>query len=77
MPPVLESQDILERTRLQKGAIHAFVELHIEQGPVLDAAREDIGVVTAIAAPAALRVRFWLCNIILVFGRLYLLTEFT
>ena len=29
--------------------IAAFLELHIEQGPVLDAASEDIGVVTAIA----------------------------
>ncbi|TWT35903.1 putative hydrolase [Posidoniimonas corsicana] len=32
---------------------HAFVELHIEQGPELEAASLDIGVVTAIAAPAA------------------------
>ncbi|MEM1304996.1 MAG: M20 family metallo-hydrolase, partial [Planctomycetota bacterium] len=31
---------------------HAFVELHIEQGPELEAAGLPIGVVTAIAAPA-------------------------
>jgi len=34
----------------------AFVELHIEQGPILDKEAIDIGVVTAIAAPATLRV---------------------
>ena len=36
----------------------AFVELHIEQGPLLEAHGEDIGIVTAIAAPATLRVEF-------------------
>jgi N-carbamoyl-L-amino-acid hydrolase len=35
----------------------AFVELHIEQGPILERENIPIGVVTAIAAPAALRVR--------------------
>jgi N-carbamoyl-L-amino-acid hydrolase len=35
----------------------AFVELHIEQGPILEREMIPIGVVTAIAAPAALRVR--------------------
>ena len=35
-----------------------FVELHIEQGPELEEQGIDIGVVTAIAAPAALRVSF-------------------
>src|SRR5206468_2694153 len=34
-----------------------FVELHIEQGPLLEKANLPIGVVTAIAAPAALRVQ--------------------
>jgi hydantoinase/carbamoylase family amidase len=33
------------------GAAHAFVELHIEQGAVLEAAGVPIGVVTRIAAP--------------------------
>ncbi|MEM9352146.1 MAG: M20 family metallo-hydrolase [Planctomycetota bacterium] len=37
---------------LPQGHYHAFVELHIEQGPELEAAGLDIGVVTAIAAPA-------------------------
>ncbi len=42
--------------RLAPGAYAAFVELHIEQGPLLEAAALPIGVVTAIAAPATLRV---------------------
>lgn len=33
----------------------AFVELHIEQGPLLEKSVTDIGIVTAIAAPATLR----------------------
>ena len=41
---------------LSPGAYGAFVELHIEQGPILDREQLDIGVVTAIAAPASLRV---------------------
>src|SRR5438309_11201239 len=34
----------------------AFVELHIEQGPILEQSSIDVGVVTDIAAPATLRV---------------------
>ena len=41
---------------LSPGAYDAFVELHIEQGPILDREQLDIGVVTAIAAPASLRI---------------------
>jgi hydantoinase/carbamoylase family amidase len=37
-------------------SVHAFVELHIEQGIVLESAGEQIGVVTAIAAPHDLRI---------------------
>ena len=40
------------------GTYQAFVELHIEQGPLLEKAGLPIGVVTAIAAPAALRVTY-------------------
>lgn len=36
----------------------AFVELHIEQGPLLEKVGLPIGIVTAIAAPASLRVTF-------------------
>lgn len=35
---------------------HAWVELHIEQGPELEAAKLPIGIVTAIAAPATMVV---------------------
>ena len=41
---------------LRAGAYAAFVELHIEQGPILDREQLDIGVVTAIAAPASFRI---------------------
>jgi len=34
----------------------AFVELHIEQGPILERSGIDLGIVTDIAAPATLRV---------------------
>jgi len=41
---------------LRDDAYSAFVELHIEQGPTLDRDRIDIGIVTAIAAPASFRI---------------------
>jgi N-carbamoyl-L-amino-acid hydrolase len=47
----------LSSVALRPGAYAAFVELHIEQGPLLEQGGIDIGVVTAIAAPASLRVR--------------------
>lgn len=43
----------LEEVRLPEGHYHAFVELHVEQGPVLEREGVAIGVVTAIAAPAS------------------------
>ena len=46
----------LSSVALAGEAYAAFVELHIEQGPILEARGLDIGVVTAIAAPASLRV---------------------
>jgi N-carbamoyl-L-amino-acid hydrolase len=46
----------LEGTRLPAGYYSAFVELHIEQGPLLERSGIPIGIVTAIAAPAALRL---------------------
>ncbi|HEX4832822.1 MAG TPA: Zn-dependent hydrolase [Trebonia sp.] len=45
-------------TRLEPGALHAFVELHIEQGPFLEAAGTQAGVVTAIAGIGGGRMRF-------------------
>ncbi len=46
----------LETVRLGEDAYAGFVELHIEQGPVLERAGDDIGIVTAIAAPASFRL---------------------
>lgn len=46
----------LEDVRLRQGCYAAFIELHIEQGPILEQRNLDIGVVTAIAAPAAVRI---------------------
>ena len=47
----------LESVRLAEGHYAGFVELHIEQGPILERLGLPIGIVTAIAAPATLRVR--------------------
>jgi ureidoglycolate amidohydrolase len=46
----------LESVALPAGHYHAFVELHIEQGPLLERAGIPLGIVTAIAAPATLRI---------------------
>jgi ureidoglycolate amidohydrolase len=46
----------LEDVKLATGYYKAFVELHIEQGPVLERQRTPLGVVERIAAPASLRV---------------------
>jgi ureidoglycolate amidohydrolase len=46
----------LDQVRLNGDAYAAFVELHIEQGALLERSGDDIGIVTAIAAPASLRV---------------------
>ncbi|CAL5416359.1 unnamed protein product [Camellia sinensis] len=43
---------------VKKGSYFAFVELHIEQGPILEEEGISIGVVTAIAAPASIKVNF-------------------
>lgn len=46
----------LEEVKLPVGYYKAFVELHIEQGPVLEREQVPLGVVERIAAPASLRV---------------------
>jgi N-carbamoyl-L-amino-acid hydrolase len=43
----------LAGVQLAPGAYHAFVELHIEQGPLLERAGKHLGIVTHIAAPAS------------------------
>lgn len=47
----------LSSVKLPKDCYAAFVELHIEQGPILEAETLDIGVVEKIAAPSTLRVQ--------------------
>ena len=46
----------LESVKVARGRFHQFVELHIEQGPYLEAEGIDVGLVTHIAAPASLRI---------------------
>ena len=46
----------LEDVALGSGHYSGFIELHIEQGPLLERAQKNLGVVTAIAAPASLRI---------------------
>ena len=46
----------LESVAVPVGRFHQFVELHIEQGPSLEQEGIDLGLVTAIAAPASLRI---------------------
>lgn len=40
----------------QKSELKSFVELHIEQGPVLEAEELTIGIVEAIAAPTRMKI---------------------
>jgi N-carbamoyl-L-amino-acid hydrolase len=47
----------LASVKLPKDSYAAFVELHIEQGPILEAENIDIGVVEKIAAPSTLRLQ--------------------
>ncbi len=46
----------LEQVKLPQGYYKAFVELHIEQGPLLERQQLPLGIVTKIAAPASLRI---------------------
>ena len=46
----------LQDVKLPAGYYKGFVELHIEQGPLLERARTPLGIVLRIAAPASLRI---------------------
>ncbi|MGL4610634.1 MAG: M20 family metallo-hydrolase [Trueperaceae bacterium] len=46
----------LKDVQLAEGHYHAFIELHIEQGPLLEQKNLPIGVVTSIAAPSTLTI---------------------
>src|SRR5260370_16377616 len=45
----------LSSVRLPPNRYHAWIELHIEQGPLLEREGIPIGIVTSIAAPAGYR----------------------
>jgi ureidoglycolate amidohydrolase len=47
----------LESVRLRKNFYSAFIELHIEQGPILEREKKFIGIVEKISAPSTLRIR--------------------
>lgn len=56
------TQSQLEFEQIEKAArpakeVKAFVELHIEQGKVLERERKTIGIVEAIAAPTRIKIR--------------------
>ena len=46
----------LESVKLPSGYYHSFVELHIEQGPILEKENIPIGIVEHIAGPSSYRV---------------------
>jgi len=46
----------LEAAKLPGSYFKAFIELHIEQGPLLEQQQIPLGIVTSIAAPASLRL---------------------
>jgi N-carbamoyl-L-amino-acid hydrolase len=46
----------LESVALRPGHFEKFIELHIEQGPLLEQEGMDVGLVTHIAAPASMRI---------------------
>jgi N-carbamoyl-L-amino-acid hydrolase len=49
-------QEELETVKLPTGHYHAFVELHIEQGPLLEQKQIPLGIVSKIAAPSSFRI---------------------
>lgn len=49
------AQQDIAASRFDWSSVQAFLELHIEQGPVLERAGKRIGIVTAVAAPTRLQ----------------------
>lgn len=49
-------QGELEKVKLPHNHYKAFVEMHIEQGPLLERQKVPLGIVTRIAAPASLQI---------------------
>jgi beta-ureidopropionase / N-carbamoyl-L-amino-acid hydrolase len=48
----------LHNLQLESKSLKAYLELHIEQGPILEAIGKRIGLVTSIAAPSRFRIIF-------------------
>ncbi len=48
--------ETLETAMLSPGDLHAFIELHIEQGLVLESENNAVGIITDIAAPTRFKV---------------------
>jgi len=51
-------RDAINRSRRHPSEIDAYLELHVEQGPILETGRKKVGVVSAISASTRLRVKF-------------------
>jgi ureidoglycolate amidohydrolase len=49
-------QGELETVKLPAGYYEAFVELHIEQGPLLEQEKSSLGIVSKIAAPSSFQI---------------------
>src|SRR6202166_1727263 len=54
--PAAGFQGELETLKLPAGYYEAFVELHIEQGPLLEQKQIPLGIVRKIAAPSSFRI---------------------
>ena len=52
----LRAQEYLDGSRLNTDRVDSYVELHIEQGPLLEAGGRDVGVVTHIFGPSLTHV---------------------
>ncbi|EXX85013.1 hydantoinase [Paenibacillus darwinianus] len=50
--------EAFERSRYRPGRIGSFLEMHIEQGPVLESLNQPIGIVTGISGPLWWTVEF-------------------
>jgi len=48
--------DKITEAAIEPDQIHAFIEMHIEQGPVLEMKQCSVGIVTSIAAPTRFKV---------------------
>jgi hypothetical protein len=50
-------QEYLASSQLETGKVEAYVELHIEQGPLLENGGQEVGIVTGIFGPALVHVQ--------------------